>query len=223
MFSVTYLADTWDWDGSVWTLRATAGPAARYDHAMAFDPARGSLLVYGGTGLVRYADQWLGDATSTAAPLMIAQHPMPQTVAPGQPASFHVVATGHGPLSYRWRRNSRPLSDGGEFSGVTTPDLLVNPATCFNPGTFDVIVSDSCGSILSTNAFLSVVPCPFMCYTNCDGSTVAPVLNVNDFICFNERYAAGDSWANCDASTTPPILNVLDFVCFLNAFAAGCS
>jgi hypothetical protein len=29
--------------------------------------------------------------------------------------------------------------------------------------------------------------------------------------------------ANCDGSTTQPCLNVLDFGCFLNRFAAGCS
>ncbi|MFN0134371.1 MAG: GC-type dockerin domain-anchored protein, partial [Phycisphaerales bacterium] len=36
-------------------------------------------------------------------------------------------------------------------------------------------------------------------------------------------FAAGEQYANCDASTTPPILNVNDFVCFLNRFAAGCT
>ena len=61
------------------------------------------------------------------------------------------------------------------------------------------------------------------CYPNCDGSTTAPVLNVLDFACFLNRFAAGDTYANCDHSTTPPTLNVLDFACFLNAFAAGCS
>ena len=35
--------------------------------------------------------------------------------------------------------------------------------------------------------------------------------------------AAGASYANCDASTVAPVLNVLDFTCFLNRFAAGCS
>ena len=29
-------------------------------------------------------------------------------------------------------------------------------------------------------------------------------------------------YANCDGSTTPPVLNVLDFNCFINRFAAGC-
>ena len=60
------------------------------------------------------------------------------------------------------------------------------------------------------------------CYANCDGSTVAPNLNVNDFLCFQNRFAAGDPFANCDASTTPPILNINDFLCFSNRFAVGC-
>jgi hypothetical protein len=61
------------------------------------------------------------------------------------------------------------------------------------------------------------------CYANCDASTTPPILNINDFICFLNRFAAGDPYANCDGSTTPPVLNVLDFTCFLNRFAAGCS
>jgi glucose/arabinose dehydrogenase len=60
------------------------------------------------------------------------------------------------------------------------------------------------------------------CYANCDGSTVAPVLNVDDFSCFINRYALQDCWANCDGSTVEPILNVDDFTCFINAFALGC-
>ena len=51
----------------------------------------------------------------------------------------------------------------------------------------------------------------------------SPLLNVNDFICFQTKFAAGDSYANCDGSTLAPVLNVGDFICFLNRFAAGCS
>ncbi len=61
------------------------------------------------------------------------------------------------------------------------------------------------------------------CYANCDESTYAPLLNVLDFSCFLNKFAAGDPYANCDGSTTTPVLNVLDFSCFLNKFAAGCS
>jgi hypothetical protein len=61
------------------------------------------------------------------------------------------------------------------------------------------------------------------CYANCDQSTAAPVLNVADFTCFLQRFAAGDSYANCDQSTAMPVLNVADFTCFLQRFAAGCN
>jgi hypothetical protein len=57
---------------------------------------------------------------------------------------------------------------------------------------------------------------------NCDGSTGTPVLNINDFICFQQKFAAGDPVANCDRSTAAPVLNVNDFICFQQKFAAGC-
>jgi hypothetical protein len=60
------------------------------------------------------------------------------------------------------------------------------------------------------------------CYANCDNSTTHPVLNVADFSCFLQRFAAGDPYANCDNSTQPPVLNVADFTCYLQNFAAGC-
>jgi hypothetical protein len=62
-----------------------------------------------------------------------------------------------------------------------------------------------------------------VCYPNCDHSTVNPVLNVADFTCFLQKYAAGDPYANCDNSTVNPVLNVADFTCFLQKYAAGCS
>jgi hypothetical protein len=70
-----------------------------------------------------------------------------------------------------------------------------------------------------------------VCYPNCDGSTTPPILNVEDFSCFINEFAAASllppaqqqvHYANCDGSTTPPVLNVEDFSCFINAFAQGC-
>jgi hypothetical protein len=60
------------------------------------------------------------------------------------------------------------------------------------------------------------------CPANCDGSTAPPILNVLDFNCFLNQFAAGAPAANCDCSTAAPVLNVLDFNCFVNRFAAGC-
>jgi hypothetical protein len=61
------------------------------------------------------------------------------------------------------------------------------------------------------------------CYVNCDDSTTPPFLNVQDFSCFINLFASGDTAANCDGSQQAPMLNVLDFACFINTFAAGCS
>ncbi len=60
-------------------------------------------------------------------------------------------------------------------------------------------------------------------YANCDFSTVPPIVNVNDILCFFNKFAAGDPYANCDGSTAAPVLNVLDIQCFLNSYAAATS
>jgi serine protease AprX len=77
---------------------------------------------------------------------------------------------------------------------------------------------DAVYSLVVSNVTLGPAPC----YANCDGSTDAPILNVADFTCFLNKYAAGDAFANCDGSTTAPVLNVADFTCFLNQYSAGC-
>jgi uncharacterized membrane protein len=70
-----------------------------------------------------------------------------------------------------------------------------------------------------------------LCYANCDGSTAAPFLNVDDFACFMNRFVTASvlppdqqvyTWANCDKSTVQPVLNIDDFVCFINRLVQGC-
>jgi photosystem II stability/assembly factor-like uncharacterized protein len=69
--------------------------------------------------------------------------------------------------------------------------------------------------------YLGNVPVP-PCYANCDSSTTQPILNVGDFTCFLQRFAAAEPYANCDGSTQVPVLNIADFTCFLQSFAQGC-
>jgi hypothetical protein len=84
-------------------------------------------------------------------------------------------------------------------------------------------VGAASGGNLTCTAGFWIAATATSCYANCDGSSLAPVLNVNDFQCFINNFAAGVGYANCDGSTSSPVLNVNDFQCFLNAFAAGCS
>ena len=54
------------------------------------------------------------------------------------------------------------------------------------------------------------------CYADCDQSGE---LDLFDFLCFKNLFAAADPAADCDESG---VLDLFDFLCFQNAFAAGC-
>src|SRR5262249_40323002 len=50
--------ETWEWDGTTWTLRTSNGPGPRYGHAMAFDSARGVVVLFGGFNPTRNHRIW---------------------------------------------------------------------------------------------------------------------------------------------------------------------
>ncbi len=60
------LRDTWEFDGTSWTNRTLAtGPSARAGHAMAYDPIRQRVLVFGGdVGSTTLDDLWSWDGTA---------------------------------------------------------------------------------------------------------------------------------------------------------------
>jgi hypothetical protein len=65
--NATVLTDTWEWDGSSWTQRATAGPSARVHQTMAFDRTRGRVVLFGGFNAVNQQelrDIWEWDGTA---------------------------------------------------------------------------------------------------------------------------------------------------------------
>jgi hypothetical protein len=60
------------------------------------------------------------------------------------------------------------------------------------------------------------------CYPDCDTSTGPGVLDIFDFLCFQNRYDAGSPYAcDCGTSTGPGVCDIFDFLCFQNAFDAG--
>jgi hypothetical protein len=61
------------------------------------------------------------------------------------------------------------------------------------------------------------------CYPDCDTSTGVGVLDIFDFLCFQNRFSAGSPYAcDCDTSTGSGVCDIFDFLCFQNAFDAGC-
>jgi hypothetical protein len=87
---------------------------------------------------------------SRPVPLAITQ-PASQTVMVGQTATFSVVASGTGPLTYQWYKNGVAIS-GATSSAYTTPAT----ATGDSGSTFTVTVSTSAGAVTSGPATLTV-------------------------------------------------------------------
>lgn len=65
------LGDTWEYNGTNWTQRATTGPPIRRDHMLAYDRLRGRTVLFGGGSALpggycatAYNDTWEWDGTT---------------------------------------------------------------------------------------------------------------------------------------------------------------
>jgi hypothetical protein len=213
-----YQGDLWEWNGS-WTERSRTGgsepdghfdsdggPLGRSGPAVAYDSARHRLMLFGGNDFNDSRDDFW--AWGMPAPTVLRQ-PASVNACVGATVGMS-IAVGGLDAACQWRKGGVPIP------GATSTTLRFSPVSAADAGDYDCVVGNGCASVTSQTAHLAV------CYANCDCSAVSPVLNVNDFQCFVNKFAAGDAYANCDGSTAPPILNVNDFQCFVNAFAAGC-
>ncbi|HEX5054822.1 MAG TPA: hypothetical protein VFZ65_23800 [Planctomycetota bacterium] len=59
----TFVNTVWQYDGSDWSLHPTPAPSTRDEHAMAFDPVRGRLVVFG-SGNLSASETWEWDGTT---------------------------------------------------------------------------------------------------------------------------------------------------------------
>ncbi|MBS0662125.1 MAG: immunoglobulin domain-containing protein, partial [Verrucomicrobia bacterium] len=93
-----------------------------------------------------------GGGGGNSAPTIVTQ-PSSQAVTVGGTAVFSVGASGTPAPTYQWRRNGAPLS------GQTGTTLTLSGVTLADSGTvFDVVVSNSVGSVTSNGATLIVSP-----------------------------------------------------------------
>jgi hypothetical protein len=102
-------------------------------------------------GLLRYlallAISFSATVLALAQPRIITQ-PRNVAVLPDQNAQFRVTASGAGPLAYQWRFNGIPLE------GAITNSLALSNIALAQLGGYDVLVSNSTGSVTSAPAWL---------------------------------------------------------------------
>jgi hypothetical protein len=90
------------------------------------------------------------------SPPTIIEQPTNQTVAVGGTAAFGVTANGSQPLSYQWQFNGTNLND------ATNATLMLNNVTLDQAGNYAVQVDNLVGSVLSSNAVLTVLVPPYI-------------------------------------------------------------
>jgi hypothetical protein len=92
-----------------------------------------------------------GYSVTICGPPAISTHPANQAVCPGSPALFSVAATGTG-LSYQWRKG------GGNIAGATSSSYSIASVTAADAGSYDVVITGTCGTVTSNAATLTINP-----------------------------------------------------------------
>ena len=88
--------------------------------------------------------------------LAVVQPPATTGACLGSSVTFRAKASGYGSVSYRWKKNGSPLSDGGSISGSGTGVLTIGNVSAGDAASYTVGVSDSCMSLSSAAAGLGV-------------------------------------------------------------------
>lgn len=101
-----------------------------------------------------------GSVTSTPAALTVQRAPsitvQPQAGAfsAGQQATLAVEVTGSEPLSFQWRK------DGNPVAGATAPKLEIASFQDADKGSYDVVITNACGSVSSNAVGISLSETP---------------------------------------------------------------
>ena len=94
----------------------------------------------------------IADVRAASCAPTLSSQPAEVTTAAGRPAVFSVAAASASPLTFRWRRNGVDLADGPRIAGSATASLTLSPTILALGGSYDVVVSNACGSTVSTPA-----------------------------------------------------------------------
>ena len=92
---------------------------------------------------------------------VITNQPAQTTVAAGATTSLKVRVSNPTGASYQWQYNGSTLADGGSISGATTQTLTITGVSSNNVGHYRVRVSNSVGTVLSTDTTLAIVGIAF--------------------------------------------------------------
>ncbi|MFI4916917.1 MAG: immunoglobulin domain-containing protein [Phycisphaerales bacterium JB060] len=184
---------------TVWTDPTTPIPAEDYLADAGVDLTGWTLetvhaVSYGGTilagkGTLDGQDRfWVANLSGAfPTPPSITVQPIASQIADaGSTVELSVVVDiGTSEPTFQWRRNGQPLVGGAPYSGVDTPELVINGATAGETDLYDVVVTNDAGSVTSDPALVAIRQ---PCIADFDGDGE---LTIFDFLAFQNAFDAG--------------------------------
>ncbi len=219
------------WDGTQWSKVGTgvlAGTFSDIETMEIFDDGGGAALYCGGWDIGLFGSgnasvaKWDGMKWS-----MVGQYLGGRTTSlkawdvgtGGVGMALYAGGTAQPGINYlaRLEANTWAIYDGGVGGGIGG-----NFPSVFGIGTFgsDLYVGGNFSSAgsgpVNAAGLVRHTACAATCYADCDGDKS---LTIDDFICFQTKYAIGAPEADCDKSGG---LDIDDFICFQTLYAIGC-
>jgi len=110
--------------------------------------------------------------------------------------------------------------DRAYFGSANHPEVRLSQAFFRDPsvGAVDWTPVEQFYGIPTDLAF-SVDAEQLTCYADCDGGSGYGVMDIFDFLCFQDSFTSGAPYADCDRNG---VLDIFDFLCFQDAFGLGC-
>lgn len=101
---------------------------------------------------------WIDSISFIPTTPVILTHPQSLMVLQGNQATFTVEVPQGAQFQYQWTHNGVSLVDSERVNGATSPNLVINNVNTNDAGIYNVIVNNARGSIVSSNAILTVFP-----------------------------------------------------------------
>jgi hypothetical protein len=189
---------------------------------MTWDATAQRIVLHGGvtfgTGDNAISETWM----LSQGPAAIAVQPVSREARQGTPTSLSIVASGGGMKQYTWRRNGAVLAWRPDLSGARSDTLRFTSVQPSDAGTYDVTVTNACGSATSVAVTLSVLPNCNSIDFNRDG-LFPDDLDLIDFLSVLEGgpCSTGDLCGGIDFNNDDIFPSDEDLVAYLRVLAGG--
>lgn len=137
---------TYQWRKNGATISGATSAVLSVADVDASDAGSYDVVVTGDCGTISSAPA----AVTVGTGPMILSSPAPITTCAGTLVRLEASASGTAPLSYAWRKNGVPIG------GATGSALELASPTASDSGSYDVVVSNACGSAASTAALVTI-------------------------------------------------------------------